>query len=91
MPTIARLASFFDQVWKRRRDRFILTRVHNDGPTLGCFCDLPISSLVVDEAGHCYRFVGIMPRRASGAYELDKLAPEEWIVSPGLIYRLRNG
>ncbi len=90
LPRISRLTANFGPVWRRRRDRFILTGVHHDGPSLGRFCDAPISALVVDEGGHVYRYVGIMPCKASGAYELDKLAPEEWIVPPGLIY-LRQG
>ena len=71
----------------RLRERVALTHARSEGQVLGRFRDSPIAAVIVDDAGRRYCYAGVMPSKASGQYELEKLAPEEWIVSPGLVYR----
>jgi hypothetical protein len=43
---------------------------------------------VVDASGHRYRFAGVAPRAADGRIDVEGLRTGEWIVQPGLVYRM---
>lgn len=58
-----------------------------EGPIIGSYAGAAIAATVVDLEGRRYRFVGVMPHRHDGSYDLAALAEGEWIVEPGLIYR----
>jgi hypothetical protein len=58
------------------------------GPTIGVYDGLPIAERVVDYFGRRFAYVGVAGRRGSGQYDVAGLKPREFIVEPGLIYRL---
>lgn len=58
-----------------------------DGAVVGYFADVPIFETLMDTAGERYHYVGLVPRLFDGRYDVGSLAPGEWIVEPGLIYR----
>ena len=66
---------------------FILVEPHADGPVVGYYAGRPISAAVVDYSGRRYSYAGVAPRRRSGQYDVEALAPGEWIIEPGLVYR----
>lgn len=53
---------------------------------IGYLGDRPIFSKVVDSSGTRYRYVGLASRLPGGRYDVQSLAPGEWIVEPGLVY-----
>lgn len=58
------------------------------GPTIGVYGGLPIAARVVDQFGRWFTYVGVACRRRDGQFEVASLKPREFIVEPGLIYRL---
>jgi hypothetical protein len=58
------------------------------GPTIGVYNGLPIAERVVDHFGRRFAYVGVAGRRGSGQLDVTSLKPREFIVEPGLIYRL---
>jgi hypothetical protein len=60
------------------------------GPVIGYIADSPIAETVVDRFGRAFLYVGAAPRRRHGAYDVESLQPGDFIVEPGLLYRL-NG
>ncbi len=71
-------------------DYYILDRVRREGALLGTLGGEPIHSVVVDDWGRRYDFAGVAPRRPDGAYDVRCVRPGEFIVQPGLIYRLQE-
>lgn len=57
------------------------------GVVAGYLAGRPILATVRDSAGTCYGYVGLAARLPDGRYDIESLAPDEWIVEPGLIYR----
>jgi len=51
---------------------------------VGYLGDRPIFSTVVDSSGTCYRYVGLALRLPDGRYDVQSLAPGEWIVGTHL-------
>ncbi|RWE84386.1 MAG: hypothetical protein EOS81_30890 [Mesorhizobium sp.] len=49
----------------------------------GYIAGLPIFETVVDSSGERYCYVGLVPRLSDGRYDVNSLAPGEWIVEPG--------
>jgi hypothetical protein len=64
-----------------------LLYVRTEGPPLGTFDGFAIWPIAIDHQGQRYGFIGLAPRLASGAYNINALAPGEWIIEPGLLYR----
>ena len=71
-------------------DYFILSDVTPIGRSIGFYADRPIVELIVDEHGRRYVYAGIAPRRWNGQFDVDVLRPGEFIVQPGLVYRLER-
>jgi hypothetical protein len=67
---------------------FILRDVTSIGRSIGVYADRPIADTIVDEHGRRYVYAGIAPRRWNGQFDVDALRPGEFIVQPGLVYRL---
>jgi hypothetical protein len=55
---------------------------------MGFYSDQPIPASIVDDFGRRFVYAGIAPRRWNGQYDVDALKAGEFIVEPGLIYRL---
>jgi hypothetical protein len=70
---------------------YVLAHVEPHGPVLGYLDGKAVWAWVRDQWDRAYRYVGLVPRRADGSFNLGLLAPEEWIVEPGLIYALESG
>ena len=66
---------------------FILVEPRPDGALLGYYAGRPIPEAVIDHFGRRYSYVGVASRRHSGQYDVEALAPGEWIIEPGLVYR----
>ena len=60
------------------------------GPVIGYIADSPISETIVDRFGRAFDYVGAAPRTPDGAYDVESLQLGDFIVEPGLLYRL-NG
>ena len=65
---------------------FILRNMRPVGPQIGIFGDVPLHEAVRDEWGRIYRYVGVCSvadRTCTG-----KLGEREFILPPGIIYRM---
>lgn len=69
---------------------YVLDRVRCEGTLLGYLGGFPIRAAAVDDWGRRYAFVGVASFRADGQYDLRCVKPGEFIVPPGLIYRLQD-
>jgi hypothetical protein len=67
---------------------FMLHDARADGPLLGYFADCEIAEAVTDHFGSRYVYAGLAPKRRDGRFDVDALRPGEFIVKPGLVYRL---
>lgn len=65
---------------------YVLAHVREDGPVLGYLGGHPIPGWIQDYWGRRYRYIGVVPRRTNGAFNVGLLRPGEWIVEPGLVY-----
>jgi hypothetical protein len=72
----------------RRAEYSMVVGPRPTGPTIGFFGGFPIAERVVDQFGRWFTYVGVACRRRSGQFEVASLEPGEFIVEPGLIYRL---
>lgn len=70
---------------------FLLVEPRADGPVIGIYRDEPIAASVIDAYGQHYAYAGIAPRLDSGAYDVDALKRDEWLVEPGLVYAADDG
>jgi hypothetical protein len=66
----------------------LLHEVAPVGRTIGRFADRDISEVVRDQFGREYLYVGLAGRTARGDLDPDALAPGEFILAPGLVYRV---
>jgi hypothetical protein len=71
-------------------DYLVVADPRSEGPILGKYGENNIAATVVDCFGRRYDYVGVATRRPSGRYDADALQPGEWIVEPGLVYRLNT-
>ena len=62
--------------------------IDSEGQPIGYLGGQPIPGTVVDTQGQHYCYAGLAPRRSDGEIDIAALRPDEWIVSPGLIYFL---
>ena len=69
-------------------DYYLIVDPRPEGPILGVFADLPISESITDCFGRSYIYAGAAPRRRDGRYDIDVLKPGEFLLEPGLVYRL---
>lgn len=69
---------------------FILAGISFRGDIVGSLDGRPIHDIAVDESGRQYRFAGVAPKTAGGRYNVIALSEGEWIVEPGLLYRLEK-
>ena len=60
------------------------------GSIIGSYNGAAIAEEVVDEFGRCFGYTGAAPRNSMGTYDVDLLRPGEFIVGPGLLYRLKG-
>jgi hypothetical protein len=71
----------------RNLEYCMLHEVKPVGPILGFLADREIFEAVVDQFGRMFRFAGVVSRKANGDIDENTLAPGEFILRPGLIYR----
>jgi hypothetical protein len=69
---------------------FILRGVTSIGRTIGVYADRPIADTIADEHGRRFVYAGIASRRWNGQFDVDALRPGEFILQPGLVYRLER-
>jgi hypothetical protein len=68
----------------------ILHDVKPTGPSLGVYNESEIPDSVVDDCGRRFVYVGVAPRRWNGQFDGDTLRPGEFILRPGLVYRIEK-
>jgi len=61
------------------------------GSTIGYISGIPITEVVTDLFGRRFTYAGAAPRKGNGTYDVDSLRSGEFIVEPGLLYRLESG
>ena len=71
-------------------DYFILHEAKPTGPNLGLYADACIAATVVDMFGRKYVYAGVAPRRWNGQFDVDALRQGEFILMPGLVYRMEH-
>ena len=69
-------------------DYRMIDEPRSSGPTIGYLAETPIAETVVDRFGRHFLFAGVTPHKPNGRYDVEMLWPGEFVVSPGLIYRL---
>jgi hypothetical protein len=74
----------------QRVEYSILRNVKPTGPSLGFYKGREIPESIVDDLGRHLVYAGIAPRKWDGQLDGDALAPGEFIVRPGLIYRMES-
>jgi len=65
---------------------FILRHTRPFGPEIGKFSGIPFHAEIQDEWGRIYRYAGTSPRK--GPHYTAKLGDKEFILPPGIIYRM---
>jgi hypothetical protein len=55
---------------------------------IGVFSGVPIVDTITDRFGRRFVFVGLAPRQRDGDYDAEMLKTGEFILEPGLLYRL---
>jgi hypothetical protein len=68
----------------------LLRHVTPAGPTMGYLGDHAIRARVIDEHGRRFAYAGVAPRRWNGSLDRDALTPGEFILPPGLVYRIER-
>jgi hypothetical protein len=81
----------FDAGTSRPAEYSMLVEPRPVGPTIGVYGGLPIAERVVDLFGRRFAYVGVACRRRDGQFDAESLGPGEFIVEPGLAYRLESG
>lgn len=74
----------------RSIEYLILHDARPTGPNIGLYADREIPASVVDGFGRQYVYAGIAPRKCNEQLDVDALQPGEFILMPGLIYRLEH-
>lgn len=74
----------------RHLEYFLLHDAKPTGPTVGIYANRDIPASVADDFGRHYIFAGVAPRRWNGDFDLDALQSGEFILKPGLVYRMET-
>jgi hypothetical protein len=69
-----------------QQEFFILRQTTPVGPEIGTFAGIPFHAEIQDEWGRIYRYAGTSPRK--GPDYIVKLREREFILPPGIIYRM---
>jgi hypothetical protein len=75
-------------VLDRRVEYSILHDVRPIGPSIGFYAGRDIRESVVDVFGRRFLYAGVAPRKWDGVFDVEALKAGEFIVQPGLVYRL---
>jgi hypothetical protein len=81
----------FDAGTHRPAEYCMVVEPRPAGPMIGVYEGLPIAERVVDHFGRRFIYVGIACRRRDGQFDPAGLGLGEFIVEPGLVYRLEKG
>lgn len=74
----------------RHLEYFLLHDAKANGPSVGVYANKAIPASVMDDFGRHYVYAGVAPRRQNGDYDLDALQKGEFILNPGLVYRIER-
>ncbi|MBS0252421.1 MAG: hypothetical protein JSR78_15290 [Proteobacteria bacterium] len=67
----------------------ILHGVTAQGPVIGYYLGREIHDRVEDRWRRVYIYVGVIERQRLGRYDPARLGPFEFILEPGLVYRMQ--
>lgn len=73
---------------QRSLDCYMIVEPRRAGPTIGYLSGAPITEIVIDLFGRRFAFAGIAPRKRDGRYDTDSFRAGEFVVEPGLLYRM---
>ena len=82
------MAPYSEFAHDRYIEYFLLRNVTAKGPVVGHYEGQDVRQSIVDEWGRRYSFVGIAAFKWNGEYDCDALKAGEFILPPGLVYRL---
>ena len=71
-------------------DYYMLVEPRPEGSAIGFLAGNAISEKVRDLFGRHFSYAGAAPRKHDGSYDLDALRKGEFIVAPGLVYRMED-
>ena len=71
------------------REYFVLRNMKPAGPEIGRLGDVALHDMLEDQWGRHYRYVGVCPS-VGGAWG-DRLNTGEFILPPGVVYRMLKG
>ncbi len=74
----------------RPLEYFMLHDAKPTGQSVGIYANREIPESVVDDFGRRYVFAGLAPRRQNGDFDVDALRTGEFILKPGLVYRMES-
>ncbi len=74
----------------RHLEYFLLHDAKPTGPSVGIYANRDIPASVADDFGRQYIFAGVAPRRSDGKFDLNALESGEFILKPGLVYRMEH-
>jgi len=80
--------SRFSVVAEDRTDYYMIVEPQSEGPVIGTYAGSPITETVLDGFGRRYAYAGAAPCRRDGRYDIEVLASGEFILEPGLLYRM---
>ena len=72
----------------RKLEYSILHDVAPAGPSIGSYSGQPIHESIIDMFGRRFVFVGVASRLSNGRFNAGALGTGEFILRPGLIYRM---
>lgn len=67
----------------------ILHDVTAQGPVIGYYLGHPIHDRIADHWRRTYSYAGIIERHRYGRYDPARLGPFEFILEPGIVYRMQ--
>ena len=68
----------------------LVVEPHPCGCIIGTFAGEPIGEVVTDRFGRHFVYAGLASVRSDGRYNIETLKTGEFIVEPGLLYRLES-
>lgn len=69
-------------------ERHVTIEARDAGPVLGTYRGQPIVETLIDHKGRRFTYDGLAPRRRNGDLDVAALGAGEWVLEPGLVYRL---
>lgn len=80
----------FDTRFRDCPEYHLIVDPRPEGPMVGVYAGHPFSESVADYFGRRFTYAGVAPRLRNGQYDVAALRAGEFIVEPGLLYRIAS-